>query len=149
MFDVDNFKAVNDVHGHQQGDIVLRAVARAIAGSARSTDKPARYGGEELAVVLPGADLDGAFIAAENMRRAVESLAIPLPDGSSLRVTVSAGVSAMRPQLQASSELVAAADQALYRAKRSGKNRTVRGRRLESRFAGSSEPTPPQPSAAR
>ena len=147
MFDVDNFKSVNDVHGHQQGDVVLRAVADAIAGSARGTDKPARYGGEELAVVLPDTDLDGAVVAAETMRRAVESLAIPLPDGTTLKVTVSAGVSAMRPHFHDPSELVAAADEALYQAKRRGKNRTVRGRRPESRFkvrsgAGVAQPSP-------
>lgn len=139
MFDVDNFKSVNDCHGHQQGDAVLRAVAGAIAGSARSSDRPARYGGEELAVVLPDTDLDGAVVAAEAMRRAVESLSIPLPDGASLKVTVSAGVSAMRPQFSDPDQLVAAADEALYEAKHRGKNRTVRGRRPESRFLARSD----------
>lgn len=128
MFDIDNFKAVNDNHGHQQGDLVLREVARAIAGSARGTDKPARYGGEEIAVVLPDTDLDGAWTAAETMRRAVEALEFPLPDGSSLRVTVSAGVSAWCPEMDEVGALMGAADGALYEAKRGGKNRTVRGR---------------------
>ena len=136
MFDIDNFKSVNDSYGHQQGDTVLRAVAAAIAQSARATDKPARYGGEELAVVLPDTDLDGAVVAAEAMRRAVEALHLTLPDGGSLRVTVSAGVSAMRPKFQDAGQLVAAADEAMYEAKRGGKNRTVRGRRPESRFSG-------------
>ncbi len=146
MFDIDNFKSINDSYGHQQGDTVLRAVATAIAGSARTTDKPARYGGEELAVVLPDTDLDGAVVAADAMRRAVESLHVVLPDGGSLRVTVSAGVSAMRPHFQDAGQLVAAADEAMYEAKRRGKNRTVRGRRPESRFFGRSADE--EPSAA-
>jgi diguanylate cyclase (GGDEF)-like protein len=149
MFDVDNFKSVNDVHGHQQGDAVLKAVAKAVAGSARSTDKPARYGGEELAVVLPDTDLDGAVVAAEAMRRAVESLVIPLPGGSSLKVSVSAGVSAMRPEFHDPGQLVAAADEALYEAKRQGKNRTVRGRRPESRFLSGAGLEQPQRTSAR
>lgn len=134
MFDIDNFKSVNDVHGHQQGDAVLRAVAQAVASAARATDKPARYGGEELAVVLPDTDLEGGVTAAETMRRAVEALRVPLGDGSALRVTVSAGVSASSSGFGDPGALMAAADSALYEAKRSGKNRTVRGRRPAGRF---------------
>lgn len=137
MFDIDNFKAVNDTHGHQQGDAVLRAVAEAIAGAARATDKPARYGGEEIAVVLPDTDVEGGFVAAEAMRRSVEALRLPLADGSTLAITVSAGVSALAPSLGDPGTLMAAADSALYEAKRSGKNRTVRGRRPAGRFHGS------------
>jgi len=136
MFDIDNFKSVNDVHGHQQGDAVLRAVAQAIARTARVTDKAARYGGEELAVVLPATDLEGGVTAAETMRRAVEALRIPLDDGSMLRVTVSAGVSALSPSSGDPGALMAAADAAMYEAKRSGKNRTVCGRRAAGRFDG-------------
>jgi diguanylate cyclase (GGDEF)-like protein len=124
MFDIDDFKAVNDSHGHQQGDAVLREVAKAIQRHSRNTDHPARYGGEELAVVLPETDLDGGMVAAEEIRRAIESLEVPLPDGSPLRVTVSAGVSQL---LGDPGSLVAAADAALYEAKRRGKNQTVPG----------------------
>lgn len=137
MLDVDHFKAVNDLHGHQQGDAVLRAVAQAIAEATRGTDKAARYGGEEFAVVLPGTDAVGPLTAAETMRHAVEALRVPLEDGSALRVTVSAGVSASAPGLEDPVQLVAAADGALYEAKRAGRNRTVVGRRPSSRFVGS------------
>ena len=76
MIDVDHFKAFNDTYGHQLGDEVLRAVAGAVRDVVRSTDVPARYGGEELAVVLPDTDLDGAFAAGEQIRRAVEAVRV-------------------------------------------------------------------------
>ena len=69
LLDIDNFKRVNDTYGHQQGDLVLREVARVLRESSREIDEPARYGGEELAVVLPGTDLDGAYNLAERVRR--------------------------------------------------------------------------------
>jgi diguanylate cyclase (GGDEF)-like protein len=125
MLDIDNFKSVNDTYGHQQGDVVLRRVARVLADSSREVDHLARYGGEELAVILPHTDLEGAYTIAERIRTAVESLRIPrIDDLGSLRITASVGVAA-------SSEgdkdaLIAEADTALYQAKRQGKNRTVR-----------------------
>ena len=129
MLDIDNFKRVNDTYGHMQGDLVLREVARVLRESSREIDEPARYGGEEMAVALPATDLDGAFLFAERVRRSIESLDLPLIEGDgSLRVTASFGAAALLPdQAQADKDqLVAAADAALYRAKRSGKNRTVR-----------------------
>ncbi len=125
MFDIDDFKAINDTHGHQQGDLVLREVAAVLRGACRVTDDPARYGGEELAVILPNTDLDGAHVVAEAIRRAVQALTVRLPDGTSLGVTVSAGVSIVEHPGDPA-ELIAAADAALYDAKRSGKNRTCR-----------------------
>jgi diguanylate cyclase (GGDEF)-like protein len=127
MVDIDAFKLVNDTHGHQQGDEVLRRVAAAIRAECRATDVPARYGGEEIAVVMPETDLDGAFTAGEGIRRAVEALSVPLAGGGLLKVTVSVGVAATGPEPVAGPELIAAADGALYEAKRSGRNRTVRG----------------------
>ena len=129
MLDIDNFKRVNDTYGHMQGDLVLREVARVLRESSREIDEPARYGGEEMAVALPGTDLEGAYLFAERVRRSIEALDLPLIDGDgSLRVTASFGAAALPPnQAKADKEdLVAAADAALYRAKRSGKNRTVR-----------------------
>src|SRR5215210_2866715 len=129
MLDIDNFKRVNDTYGHMQGDLVLREVARVLRESSREIDEPARYGGEEMAVALPGTDLEGAFLFAERVRRSIESLDLPLIDGEgTLRVTASFGAAALPPDQEKADKdtLVAAADAALYRAKRSGKNRTVR-----------------------
>jgi len=125
MLDVDNFKRVNDTYGHQQGDLVLREIAAVLAGCSREVDEPARYGGEELAVALQQTDLAGAEAIAERVRTAVEALELPRLDGSgALRVTVSCGVAASSDGDPVA--LVGAADAALYAAKRSGKNRTVR-----------------------
>ena len=129
MLDIDNFKRVNDTYGHMQGDLVLREVARVLRESSREIDEPARYGGEEMAVALPGTDLDGAFNFAERVRHAIESLELPLIEGGgTLRVTASFGAAACQGDDGDADKdvLVAAADAALYRAKRSGKNRTVR-----------------------
>jgi diguanylate cyclase (GGDEF)-like protein len=127
LLDLDDFKAVNDTYGHQQGDLVLREVARVLRETSREIDEPARYGGEELAVVLPGTDLEGAYNLAERVRAGIEELALPLLDGEgALRVTASFGVATLPGSADDMRELVAAADEALYRAKRAGKNRTVR-----------------------
>jgi len=127
MVDIDNFKQVNDTHGHQQGDMVLREVARTVREFSREIDSPARYGGEELAVVLPQTDLEGTYNLAERVRTGIEELELPLLDGSgTMSVTASLGVAALPDSGSEPRELVAAADAALYEAKRSGKNRTVR-----------------------
>jgi diguanylate cyclase (GGDEF)-like protein len=128
MLDIDNFKRVNDTYGHMQGDMVLREVARVLRQSAREIDEPARYGGEEMAVALPQTDLEGAFRFAERVRQRIEALELPLLDGDGiLRVTASFGAASLSTAPQSDKEgLVAAADAALYRAKRSGKNRTVK-----------------------
>ncbi len=129
MLDIDDFKVVNDTWGHQQGDAVLKEVARVLRDSSREIDEPARYGGEELAMVLPGADLDGAFLLGERVRTAVENLRLPIlddPDAEPLSITVSLGVAAQSGAHAELRSLVAAADAALYEAKRAGKNKTVR-----------------------
>ena len=131
MVDLDDFKQVNDRHGHQQGDEVLASVAAVLRDFSRDIDAPARYGGEELAVVLPQTDSDGAALLAERMREAVERLRVPRVGGrGSLRVTASFGVAAVPESAADGEELVAAADAALYRAKRGGKNRVERAERV-------------------
>jgi two-component system, cell cycle response regulator len=121
LIDVDHFKAYNDAHGHQAGDRALEAVGSALAGVARRTDSAARYGGEELALLLPETTLDDAVVVAERVREAVA--AIELEHGS---VTVSVGVAAAEGA-RTPEELVAVADSALYSSKRSGRNRVHAG----------------------
>jgi diguanylate cyclase (GGDEF)-like protein len=127
MADIDDFKRVNDVYGHQQGDEVLVQVASALRDLSRDIDEPARYGGEELAVVLPETDAEGTALLAERMREAIEGLRVPRIDGDGhLRVTASFGVASTPESAGDKQGLIAAADEALYRAKRSGKNRVER-----------------------
>jgi diguanylate cyclase (GGDEF)-like protein len=131
MADLDDFKQVNDRHGHPQGDEVLASVAAVLRDFSRDIDAPARYGGEELAVVLPQTDAEGAALLAERIREAVERLRVPRVSGrGSLRVTASFGVASMPESASDRDELVAAADAALYRAKRGGKNRVERAERV-------------------
>ena len=124
MLDIDDFKAVNDTYGHQQGDAVLRSVASVLRENSRDADSPARYGGEELSLILPHTDLDGAYAIAERIRAAVEGLRVPRTSGGGiLRITTSVGVTASTAGDKET--LIAEADAALYEAKRSGKNCTV------------------------
>jgi diguanylate cyclase (GGDEF)-like protein len=128
MVDIDHFKSLNDICGHQKGDECLIQVVHALQASVhRSADLAARYGGEEFAIILPETDLEGALQIAEAMRAAVASLEIPHP-GSPVHgvLTISAGVTACQPSAETSSvRIIEAADRALYEAKRSGRNRVV------------------------
>jgi diguanylate cyclase (GGDEF)-like protein len=127
MLDIDDFKEVNDTYGHQQGDVVLREVARVLHDSSREIDEPARYGGEELAVALPQTDLEGAHLLAERVRAGIAALELPRLDGEGvIKVTASFGVAAMPESAGGKEDLIAAADAALYKAKGAGKNRTER-----------------------
>jgi diguanylate cyclase (GGDEF)-like protein len=127
LLDLDHFKLVNDVHGHQIGDKVLRTVARHLQAACRSADEPARYGGEELAVVLNGADLEKATEFAERVRRGIAGLEVTGVQGERLKVTVSAGVAVLDEDTATSATLIAAADAALYAAKLNGRNRVEAG----------------------
>jgi diguanylate cyclase (GGDEF)-like protein len=124
MLDIDDFKVVNDTYGHQQGDAVLRHVASVLRENSRDADSPARYGGEELSLILPHTDLEGAFAIAERIREAVEELRVARTDGGGfLRITASVGVTSST--IGDKDRLIADADGALYEAKRRGKNCTV------------------------
>ncbi|AZF46299.1 sensor domain-containing diguanylate cyclase [Pseudomonas sp. R2-7-07] len=125
MIDVDHFKAFNDRHGHQGGDDALRTVAQVIDSSIRRpADLAARYGGEEFAVVLPDTDAKGAWVIAEHIRNGVEHL--PRPAWDEQPITVSIGMSTWEKRSGLSLEdLLLRADQALYEAKHSGRNRTI------------------------
>lgn len=123
--DLDHFKSVNDEHGHGVGDEVLRATAHVLHDAVRGGDVAARLGGEEFAVVMPRTDVEGATILAERLRLAVADLRVPAPDGRDIRPTMSVGTATVAgPSIDAPA-LVAAADGALYAAKRGGRNRTV------------------------
>lgn len=128
MIDIDYFKAYNDSYGHQAGDACLVKIAETLnAALHRSGDLLARYGGEEFVVVLPGVNRQGAYLIAENMRNKVVELNVPHranPDAG--QVTISLGVASLTPlQADRLDELQLAADQALYRAKREGRNCVV------------------------
>lgn len=127
--DIDFFKAYNDTHGHPQGDVALRAVAAAMAGTLRGVDRVYRYGGEEFLVLLPEQALAQAASAVERVRRAVADLAIPHNGGRPGGVvTLSVGVAASTPEHRLTShQILTEADQALYAAKATGRNRVCAG----------------------
>jgi diguanylate cyclase (GGDEF)-like protein len=134
MLDIDNFKRVNDEFGHQQGDEVLASLASVLREHSRDIDEPARYGGEELAVVLPQTDVEGAVQLAERMREAIEALEVPrVGSPGHLAVTASFGVASFPESGADKHALIAAADAALYRAKRAGKNQVQRAEPLTAR----------------
>jgi two-component system, cell cycle response regulator len=125
LWDVDRFKQFNDSAGHAAGDEVLRALAGALADQCRTSDKAYRYGGEELLVALPEQHAEGARAAAERMRASVEALAIPhLGLTQAAVVTMSGGVATFEPGDDAT-RLLSRADDALYEAKRAGRNMVV------------------------
>ena len=127
LLDVDHFKTVNDTYGHDVGDEVLRRLAQQLRENVRYADLPARFGGEEFAIVLPHTDLVGARNAAEHLRQllATHPDTVTLGDGTEmqLHVTASFGVASMSAESAEDKELIKAADEALYRAKRNGRNR--------------------------
>ena len=126
LLDLDDFKEINDSHGHLQGDRVLREVGRVLRSESREVDEPARYGGEEFAIALPETRVDGAIEVGERIRKRLEGVRLPL-DGTSGEITIraSVGVAGTPEQAPEVETLVESADQALYRAKQQGKNRTL------------------------
>lgn len=123
MFDADRFKSVNDTYGHDVGDLVLKAIAETVKGSIRDVDVLGRIGGEEFAVGLPEAGVDVGKQVAEKIRNAVESTSVELPDGRTLGFTVSLGVAEYADASGSLEDLIKMADNALYQAKRNGRNR--------------------------
>lgn len=125
VIDIDHFKRVNDTWGHATGDRALCAVAERLAASVRAEDFVARIGGEEFLIVCGGADALKGSELAERLRSAVESLRIAAPDGSSIQLTASLGVSTPFTTLDAWPFAAMEADKALYAAKASGRNRVI------------------------
>ncbi len=135
MFDIDHFKAVNDTYGHIAGDKVLHRVARTIRRSFRKGDVLIRYGGEEFLAILPGANEQDATEIAERLRRSVKDLEIRDKD-SVIRITISLGVaSSDQTSVELPAELVDCADQALYKAKETGRDRTIQYTRVRRQAA--------------
>jgi diguanylate cyclase (GGDEF)-like protein len=129
LLDIDHFKPINDAHGHQIGDEILQWVARNLRQAVRAVDIPARYGGDELAVILPEITSRDAFALGERLRRriAAHPFISAGPTGDTLRipVTISMGLAEMSPDIDSDERLVKAADQALYLAKHRGRNRVA------------------------
>ncbi|HZZ44332.1 MAG TPA: GGDEF domain-containing protein [Tepidisphaeraceae bacterium] len=124
MLDIDKFKSVNDTHGHQAGDAVIKYIGKLLKTAARVQDLAARYGGEEMALVLPGTTRNTAAAIAETICRAVATKPIPVGDGKTLPITASLGVASVEPGglLTQPAHVIKAADLALYTAKKSGRN---------------------------
>jgi two-component system, cell cycle response regulator len=124
MIDVDHFKQVNDRWGHPAGDHVLATLAHAVAGALRTEDLFARYGGEEFSILCRGVTLENASILAQRLRALVESSVFEF-QGQRIPITVSIGIASSSNEPDAATRLIAAADAALYDAKRNGRNRVV------------------------
>jgi diguanylate cyclase (GGDEF)-like protein len=125
MMDIDNFKRFNDTWGHPAGDRILQGLSRVLKENLRTVDIPARYGGEEFVIICPETHAEHALALADRLRATIASTAFDLGDGRSHTITVSVGVAAFPAHADTKGALVDAADQALYEAKRSGKNRVV------------------------
>lgn len=125
MGDLDHFKQINDTHGHPFGDLVLREVAKIIGESVRSIDLAARYGGEEFALVLENCDATGGHQLAERVRESIGALALECGGPEPVRPTISLGLAIFPEDGDTKDQLIERADQALYRAKHRGRNRTV------------------------
>jgi len=125
MVDIDFFKRVNDNHGHQTGDQVLQTLVRLLNQSVRPGDVVARYGGEEFTVILPETDEDNAMAMADRLRRTIDDHSFNCPTGEDFRFTISIGCASRRPHAMMPDCLVKEADAALFRAKKTGRNRVV------------------------
>jgi diguanylate cyclase (GGDEF)-like protein len=128
LVDIDHFKVVNDTYGHLVGDKALRAVTDALQSQLRGYDLAGRFGGEEFVVLLPQAREQDALNVAERLRSHIAGLAIPVEDGDEsagyVRLTISVGVASLNGETRELTDLLAAADAALYHAKETGRNKT-------------------------
>ena len=123
LVDIDYFKRINDRHGHQVGDVVLQRFAEQLSKSLRPYDFVGRYGGEEFVVCLPGADDGEARLVAERMRKRLEKMRIVVSNSPAIQITASFGVACFSGSNDSVDSLIKQADEAMYRAKREGRNR--------------------------
>jgi diguanylate cyclase (GGDEF)-like protein len=123
MFDIDDFKAINDNFGHTVGDVVLSELCGAVRETLRPPDLFARFGGDEFAIILPHTDLGGACAVADRILQRVQMLAIPADDEGTIRCSISLGIAEFRSADTTSADVIRRADEQLYEAKRAGKNR--------------------------
>jgi diguanylate cyclase (GGDEF)-like protein len=135
LTDIDHFKRINDTYGHPVGDEVLRRVSATFREVLRQTDIPARYGGEEFVVILEGTALEGAALIAERLRVAVAALRFEAPQGE-FQISMSFGVAAWPEDARDGEALIERADQALYFAKKSGRDQVRLWRRLPALVQG-------------
>jgi diguanylate cyclase (GGDEF)-like protein len=125
LADLDDFKRINDMFGHQVGDVVLRSFADLLRSHVRDVDVPGRIGGEEFAILLPGTDAGEAATVAERMRHSLGGMRLPDSDGQAVQMTSSFGIAQLGTS-DSADDLLRAADEALYRAKSEGKNRIAK-----------------------
>ncbi len=124
MFDLDDFKEINDTDGHLAGDKVLKEIGNILRNYLRAKDVPARTGGEEFTIILPGITREEALMVAERLRKVIANYAVEY-EGKKISTTASFGVAEVTPDTESPEELIRVADENLYRAKRQGKNAVV------------------------
>lgn len=122
IWDIDDFKQINDTYGHDYGDVVLKKLAEILRNNCRDIDFPARIGGEEFAIILPECSSDEGELALERFRSEVESTRFIAPDGKLLQITISIGIASFKTSYKSEMALMSDADKALYKAKSQGKN---------------------------
>ena len=125
VYDIDHFKNINDTYGHQQGDIILRELSEILKAAVRKDiDIPCRYGGEELVLILPGTDLEGAVVLGERIRKRVEDHQFKSLSDGEIRASISGGIAAINSKsAKTKEEFFQQADKKLYEAKQAGRNR--------------------------
>ena len=127
MCDLDNFKSVNDIHGHAAGDLLLCTFGQLLAGHLRQEDIAARIGGDEFCLLFTHTSAEDARVVLERMRAVVKDLRLPLPSGELGALSASFGVAPHREEYGSPNDLLEAADRALYQAKRQGRDQVVVG----------------------
>ena len=123
LFDIDEFKQINDNYGHVIGDVVLSELCGVVRETLRPTDILARFGGDEFAIILPHTDATGAVAVAERVLRRVRALAIPADEDAAIRCSISIGIAEFHGEGATANDLIRRADERLYQSKRQGKNR--------------------------